>query len=359
MTRTSFYRNNHYVSQGYLKRWESSPDKVWVYQLLVSHQDVPLWTKKSTRGVAFQQHLYTRKIAGEESDEIEKWFSQEYESPAEEAIQKAVTDQRLTPSDWKKLVRFLAMQDVRTPARLLEHLNSSVESTPKILEDTLKELPAILEANKESGGKIPLPGAPSTDSSLPSGFPLRVTTEVKEGEEFVTLKAETAIGRASWLWSVQFLLQKTANILHMHKWTILRPAKGMYWLTSDKPVVRLNYYGAGKYDFGGGWGKNGTELFLPLGPEHLLYTRIGHRAPVRGTRFSIEQTHLIRRLLAEHTDRRVFAHFDDPEIPNLIPRKVDDKLFKDEREQWDNWHEEQNKSEKHLLAERTKGDVIL
>ncbi len=80
---------------------------------------------------------------------------------------------------------------------------------------------------------------------------------------------------------------------------------------------------------------------------------------MRGTRFSIEQTHLIRRLLAEHTDRRVFAHFDDPEIPNLIPRKVDDKLFKDEREQWDNWHEEQNKSEKHLLAERTKGDVIL
>lgn len=359
MTRTNFSKDNHYVSQGYLKRWESSPGKVWVYQLLVSHQDVSLWTEKNTRGTAYQQHLFTRKIAEEESDEIEKWFSQEYETPAEEAIQKAVTDQRLTSSDWKKLVRFLAMQDVRTPARLEEHLTSSMERTPKILEDTLKELSAVLEANKESGGEIPLPGTPSTDFSLPSGFPLRVTTVFKEGGEFVTLKAETAIGRASWLWSVLFLLQNTANILHEHKWTILHPAKGMNWLTSDKPVVRLNYYGAGKYDFGGGWGKNGTELFLPLGPEHLLYTRIGHRAPVRGTRCSIEQTHLIRRLLAEHADRMVFAHFADPEIPNLIPRKVDDEHFKYERAQWDNWHEEQNKSEKHLLAVRTKRDVIL
>lgn len=294
MTKKSFSRDNHYVSQGYLKRWESSPGKVWVYRSLVSHQNVPLWTEKNIRGMAHHQHLYTRKIAGEESDEIEKWFSQEYESPAEEAIQKAVTDQRLTPSDWKKLVRFLAMQDVRTPARLVEHLKSSVESTQKILEDTLKELLAILEANKKSGGKIPLPEAPSAGFPLPSGFPLRVTTEVKEGEEFVTLKAETAIGRASWIWSIQYLLTKTANILHGHKWTIMHPAKGMSWFTSDKPVVKLNYYAAGKCDFGGGWGKNGSELFLPLGPQHLLYTRIGHRAPVRGTQFSIEQTNLIR-----------------------------------------------------------------
>ena len=188
---------------------------------------------------------------------------------------------------------------------------------------------------------------------MPSGIlPLRVTTEIKEGEEFGVLKAETAVGRASWLWSVKHLLENTANVLHQHKWTILQPADGMHWFTSDKPVVRLNYYGVGKYDFGGGWGKPGTELFMPLSPKHLLYTKIGSRPPLRGTILSVEQTRLIRHLLAEHAHRYIFANTADVEVPSLTPRTVNTEFFKHEEEQWSKWHAEQSESEEYLL---TKG----
>ena len=61
-------------------------------------------------------------VAGRESDDIEKWLNREFETPAEEALRKVTSDRRLTPDDWKRLIRFLAAQDVRTPAHLIEDL---------------------------------------------------------------------------------------------------------------------------------------------------------------------------------------------------------------------------------------------
>ncbi len=347
MKNINFCQDNHYISQGYLKRWECCASEIWVYNILVSHENVPLWAKKNIKGIAYHPHLYTQKISGEESDEIEKWFSNEYESPAEGAIHKAVTDQHLTIDDWRKLVRFMALQDTRTPARLIEHLRSSAESVPKILNKVLNDLPTKLVALKNSGDKVP-----TTMGKLASSFPLQVTTEIKKGEKFGTIKAETAVGRASWIWSIRYLLENTANILHRHKWTIMRPAIGMNWITSDNPVVRLNYSMNGEYNFSGGWGRKGTELFLPLGPQHLLYTQVGYRPPIRGTRFSIENTRLIRRLIAEHAHRMVFSSFQDSDIPTFVSRKVNSEFFKYEKEQWDNWPDEQNKSEANLLSKQ-------
>lgn len=192
-------------------------------------------------------------------------------------------------------------------------------------------------------------GVPPSNVSS-TAFPLRITTEIKEGEEFGVLKVETAVGRASWLWSIQHVLEKTAKVLHTHKWTIMRPAEGMQWPTSDKPVVRLNYYGNERYDFRGGWGRKNTELMLPLDPQHLLYTKIGDRPPMRGTRFSVEHTRLIRRLILEHSHRTIFADKDDREIPALSARVVNAELFKYEEEQWRNWDAEQNESEQYLLT---------
>jgi hypothetical protein len=71
--------------------------------------------------VAYYSHLYTRIAAGEESDEVEKWLDREFEGPAEESLHKATSEARLTPDDWRRLVCFLAAQDVRTPARFAEH----------------------------------------------------------------------------------------------------------------------------------------------------------------------------------------------------------------------------------------------
>ena len=92
-------------------------------------------------------------------------------------------------------------------------------------------------------------------------FPIRVTTEIQPGQEFGTIKAESVVGRALWLFSIKHLLTKTAEVLQQHRWTIMAPPKGaLNGLRAMIPLVRLNFHNHSKYyDFGGGWGSKGTR----------------------------------------------------------------------------------------------------
>jgi Protein of unknown function (DUF4238) len=76
---TGVTEQSHFVPQGYLKGWSADGKRVWMYRLLVSTDSVPAWRKRSIRGIAFHQHLYTRLAAGAETDETEKWLNQEFE----------------------------------------------------------------------------------------------------------------------------------------------------------------------------------------------------------------------------------------------------------------------------------------
>lgn len=345
MTNTPFHRDNHYVSRGYLKRWASSHERVWTYRILVSHSKVPIWKESSIRGVAYHSHLYTRIGAGGETDEIEKWLAREFETPAEEAIRKVTSNVRLTRDDWKCLVRFIAAQDVRTPMRLAENIKRWHATVPDLIEDTLKKSVRKLELAKESGQPIPQPKVRDSDY-----IPFRVTTEIEPGQEIGKLKGETIAGRGLWLFSIRHLLTNTVNVLHEHKWTILSPPKDMSWFTSDDPVVRLNFHDPDNYDFGGGWGNSGTEIFLPLSPRHLLYTQVGERPPRRGETMPRAQAEMIRRFLAEHAHRMIFSAEPDAEVPRLSPRTVNADLLQDEKEQWRRWHEEQTAAERELMG---------
>jgi hypothetical protein len=238
------------------------------------------------------------------------------------------------------------MHDVRSPARLLDYLDRIAEETSKTLSEIVRQLPEKLEAMKRSG--VEPPGSRDDDAA----FPMRVTTEINDGEKSGVLKAETHVGRASWLWAIKHYLKNTANALYKHKWTLMRPADGMSWPTTDKPVIRLNYYGPESYDFNGGWAREGGELIFPLSPQHMLYSQIGVGPPVRGTRFSVEQTQLLRRLIVEHAYRYVFAQAEDADLPFLRPRTVNPAIFESEKEQWRKWHSEQTESERQLFPKR-------
>lgn len=338
--------DNHYVPCEYLKRWASSDKRIYMYRLLVSHPQVPLWKKSSPRGVAKLSHLYTRIVAGRETDDIEKWLNREFESPAEEALHKVTSDGRLTPDDWKRLIRFLAAQDVRTPARLSEDLQRWDKTLPHFIESTLQEGVRELELARKSGHTLPqLDPHPYADH-----LPLRVTTEILPDQEFGTLTGEILLGRSLWLFGLRQALTQTVKVLLRHRWTILQAPEGMEWFTSDNPVIRLNYHAPDKYDFKGGWGSPGSELLLPLSPRHLLYTQIGKRPPERGKIVLHSQAKMIRRFIAEHAHRMIFASHHDVEVPRLRPRTEDENLFRNEKEQWKKWHEEQVAAEQELSS---------
>lgn len=341
------HRYNHYIPRSYLKQWSHDGSTVWAYRILVSHARVRLWRKVSTRGVAYHEHLYTRIVASGESDEIERWLDTQFEAPAEPVIGKVVSGRPLSPSDWKVLIRFFAAQDVRTPARLVENLSRWSKTLPDMIQKTLAESVAEFEA------MTIVERAELRDKLRSHGdIPFRVSVEQNTSEGGGWLKAETVSGRKLWLWSMQQVLTTTLRALYKHRWTILAPPDGMTWFTSDDPVVKLNFNTVNDYTFGGGWGSVGTDLLLPLGPHHLLFTQIGRRVPPRGSRMELDKAVLVRKLIAEHAHRYIFASAPDPFVHEVRPRAVDAKILKHESREWKIWHADQGAAERSLIGNK-------
>jgi hypothetical protein len=250
------------------------PKGAFSYRTLVSRSEIRLWKPGSIKGVGYLSHLYTRLVAGSESDDVEKWLEREFETPAAEPLRKAVSDERLTSKDWQNLVRFLAAQIVRTPAYFVNKQPMWRELAPAVLDEVIRDVGHALEHAKRTGTSPELPDAPHSDL-----IPVRVTSEASQEAGTVGLRMTVGLGRGMWLFAIKSALTQTAKVLHEHRWTILKPAAGITWFTSDDPVICLNYYDDEKYDFGGGWGRPGSEILLPLSPRHLLYTRIGYATP--------------------------------------------------------------------------------
>lgn len=287
--------------------------------------------------------------AGGETDAIETWFEKEFETPAAAALKRAVTDQQLSRDDWRLLVRFLAAQDVRTPARMQERFRHWNEIMPSLLNETLTGVVRDLEEAKRAGISVPVVSPPEGQEPFPARTFIQIAPDADEG----LLHVEATIGRGLWLWSLKHALTETLNALYEHRWTILRSPPGTEWLTSDDPVIRLNYQHPGHYDFKGGWGSQGTEIILPLSPRHLMYTQIGTKAPPpRGTVASLDFAIQVQRFIVEHAHRYVFGRIEDPQVKIWRPRTVDSRAFHAERAKWETWNRVQSEAEQALLEVR-------
>ena len=302
---------------------------------------MPMWDAKSTKSIAKHAHLYTSSIGGVDSDRFEKWLDQEFEAPAADSLNKAISDAKMKPSDWNKLVRFTAAQFVRTPANLLRSQERWAKSVPEVLTSTLETTVRLLE-DKRAGRPIPHQAFPMAGAAQ---IPLHISVEPGETPDVVKLKAEIPSGRGLWLFQMEHLLTNTIKHLEAHDWTILRPASGVQWLTTDDPVICLNYYSHGHYDFDGGWGRNGCEVLFPLSPHHLFCTRIGQPRLDRGTVIALPFSEILRRLTAEHAFRMIFAASPDDGVVTMRSRDVNDSQFRDEERQWKEWHDHQSKAE--------------
>lgn len=157
------------------------------------------------------------------------------------------------------------------------------------------------------------------------------------------IKAETYVGRSTWIFTIKYLLENTAKRLQKHRWSIVKPAKGSKWFTSDNPVIKLNFTDFRNYDLKGGWDKDKGNIIFPISPEHAMFVQIGDKPMQRGTRLSIDQTNFFRKIIAENANRFIFSNFQDSEIAKLKPRIVNDEQFMFEKNEIEKWHD-RNKS---------------
>ena len=322
-------KDNHFVPRMYLKNWATN-GKVEVYRVLVQHEKVPMWKPFYLNGIGYLKHLYVNTQDGKECDSLETWFDEKYESPAEESIAKVVSNSKLTPNDYTNLINFFALQDLRTPKKFIEHLSRNDS------DEFEKLFKGVVDKVMAKG--IPASFEPSGDIRYHDSLPLKLN--ITKEEQGLAVYVEKLIGRASWLWSIKHLLNNITEHLHEHKWTILHPAKGMAWYTSDNPTLKLNFGSSKEQIFKGGWGNEGTELMLPLSPQHLLYTFVGRDHPLpRGTRVSIEKTEQLNQFIVENSHRYVISDVPNPEITKIHKRLVSSDEVKYEREQWESLHQ--------------------
>jgi hypothetical protein len=228
---------------------------------------------------------------------------------------------------------------VRTPARLLEHLNRG-KHAQKTLEESLARVKYELENNIITSNDI------SVKSDQADIYPLKVTIEDSNDE--MGVRVEGYIGRATWLHEIKHLLENTARILHNHKWSIIKPAKGYSWFTSDNPVIKLNFTDVNNYDFGGGWGREKGNIIFPIGPQHAMFVQIGDKPILKG-RLNEPLTKQLRKLIAEHAHRMIFSNYFDADVNLLRPRIVDDQAVNKEKQQLAAWHDKNKNLEiEHL-----------
>lgn len=353
-------RDNHYVPSVYLKRFSSSPGKTWLYRTLVSDARVPVWREKFLRSVASQADLYSLAQLGGECDSIERWLDRDFEAPAERSLARAVADERLSPQDWERIVRFAMAQDVRTPARFIESLERWQRQIPPMLDETVQRGVQELEREHERGEARSRIGGPKTveDTGEYDLLPISVTKGIDPGDHQGWIKAEITVGRQLWLFNIRHLLNKTIHRIPKKGWTILVPPKGIRWFTSDNPVVRLNYYPDRTYDLKGGWDNPGSEILFPLSPRHLLYRQAGQRAPRRGEVVSARLACGLLRFIAENAHRSIFAEKVDPIVEALRPRRVSAEQYNSEKEAWERWHRDQSEAEMALVRKTATHEGI-
>jgi hypothetical protein len=133
------------------------------------------------------------------------------------------------------------------------------------------------------------------------------------------------------------MLTQRIELFYKHRWRVMKLAGDAEWPLTDHPVLTLNYYGPGKYDFGAGWGREGSEFILPVSPRLAVCTQVGRKetGPWHAT---LAQTADLQRFVVERALRWIIARKPEPWNSALRPRVVDTDAFAIEQESWRTWN---------------------
>lgn len=336
-------RESHYVPRAYMRRWSPDGSRVWAYRTLVPRADYRQWELRSLQGIARRRDLYTSLRAGQESDRIERWLNEEVEIPGDGVLARLFAGHPLRDPDRRPLARYIAALAVRGPVGYTEHTSRLSRALEENLDPMLRELMADVEGRLARGE--PLPAVPHDPEPFPG---LHVTLRGKlsgNDPDAGEISVQATVGRAMWLRHIEHIVDEISRLLEPHDWRVFRPHAGWSWFTSDDPVVRLRRHANGTYDFEGRWGDRGTEVFLPLSPQCLLYTRVGDPLP-SDLAFGIDETVFLHRVIAQHAHRWVIAVDQPRRVSWFRPRRVDQQAFAAEEAAWESWHDAQSEAER-------------
>lgn len=289
--------DNHYVPRAYLARWSTDGETVWEHKLVVPHESYPIWRRAPLREAGARRHFYDAQIPGLLRDHFESWFQRDVETPAYASLRRVESDEALSRSELNALVRFAVAQDMRTVkdhdryAALINH-----------------QFPLVAERAVRAGIRAYNPRLPRK-SLPPLGSPIDESpifrAKVLSGPDGDAIEISLLAGASLWLQRTKRMVQEITSKAVRFDWKIVAPPIGRTWPTSDHPLVRFER----RQDVaihGTGWLRKRTEIFLPLTPNHALYTAVGVNSNVTN-KVSLGDARMFVRLIVGHAHRSVFA----------------------------------------------------
>lgn len=336
-------RNNHYVPQMYLKAW-SNDRKLYQYDILVPHEQYPIWKQKSIEHVASMGNLLTRIETNIEFDDFENLFYSRFEQPAVIPLEKAISGGRMTAQDWHNLIRFAVSQYCRTPAFYLY----SKDIVQRIFTNFFDSFGDKL--NKVTREQIMERSVQPDRNKL---IPLSVTTVNRDEKGHRKLYIESVAGKSMWLYTIDHLLNDASVYMQemmKRRWSIITAAEEMTWPTNDNPfmiVDRLpNDY---MWNFDGVHSAGCGFLLYPISPTKALISIPGkHFLPGRfiASPFFTRQ---IRDIIVHKAFMYLYSDRINDEVPKLRPRTVDLELFTKMKNQYQVWYQHYQEKEVPLL----------
>lgn len=334
-------RDNHYVPQMYLKRW-ATEKKLWVYTLLVPHDNFPTWDFRSVKGLAYLENLYVRVCGAEELDDFEVDFDSRFENPASSLLEKLSNGERLLSVEWKTISEYIAAQYVRTPA----FYNTLKSFMPKIVDDAISDIGAKLSVMKEPPHSVH--SKDPSDELLPLKF---TVTDQKVSETQTLARIDAIVGKSMWLFAIQRELRTGSAMLDAMremKWSIVTAPENCSWPTSDNPVAVVHIKSNGQLERSRGIQQGNAMVVFPVSPRKLLIGKPRNRLPYT-FQADLPFYHQLKRVILNNAFLQVYSVEKDDEIVDLRRRTVDCKSFNRIHKEFDTWYDSYKVSEVPML----------
>ena len=341
-------KHNHYVPQMLLSNWANN-DQLYEYNLLVSNDRVPIWTKKNIKNIASINYLYINIQNNEELDNIEKDFNVRFETPAKEHINKILAGERLDSDGWRVMADFAAAQYVRTPAFFFWIQNL----TKNLLPDEIDKI----TNNFNNLNLDDLKNIKREDLRVSNANMLPITvrnTGIKADETHTYVEIGFMAGKSVWLFSILQSLEDGSslrNALESMHWSTVYAPDNIEWPTCDNPFVILNYISDEECYLSDGVSADNNIVFLPISSKIVI---LGSTKRRFGRRFKAtdEFATVIKKAIVANAFRFIYSDFEDQEIVNMRERIVNLAEYKRLENQFENWYSNYKEMEVPILNKK-------
>lgn len=244
-------KRHHAVPQFYLRRFTGEDGFLWLHDL-----DAAKAVRVRTDDALVEKYLYAPEIGDDPHDDaIEKMFAQHVEGPAAEPIGRLIEPgEEISDEDRGRIAIFLAFQEVRVP-RMRDTVQKFMSEVGTRILSIAVEHPEHIQRTLEEAE------APVSDEELE-----KMVEAVRSGG------IDVQATKIPWLSSMA-IATEIADLIYRLPWTLIDAPRGVEFLTSDAPLVKVLTDRAVPSLFAGGWLSPSAETTFALSPGTCLAIR--------------------------------------------------------------------------------------